>query len=120
MLLAGPTGVAKPDVLEDPHRSGDILQLLADFLADLHAQVAAVRTGQLLGGQLVFDPLPGQVLGQPLPSTAAPAAARRHRVLRLGRLLRDNLGLALGRVVGEEPELVGIDALPPGTIVAAE
>src|SRR5262249_22224891 len=37
-----------------------------------------------------------------------------------GRRLRDTLGQALGRLVGEEPELVGIDALPPGTILAAE
>ena len=120
MLLTGPTGVAEPHVLEDPHRGRDVLQLLADFLADLHTQVAAVRTGQLPGGQFVFDPFPGQVLGQSLPPTTAPAAACGRGVLWLGRFLWRTLCQALGLLVGEQPELVGIDAFPPGTILAPE
>jgi hypothetical protein len=60
------------------------------------------------------------VLRQSLPSTAASAAAGGHRILGLGSCLRSTLGLALGRLVAKQPELVGIDTLPPGTILAAE
>ena len=119
VLLAGPTGVAESDVLDDEERGRDVLQLLADLLADLDAHVAAVRAGQLLGGQFVLDPLPGQVLGEPLPP-ASPPPPLRLRVLRLRGLLRGILGDVFGRVVGEQAELVGIDALPPGTVLATE
>src|SRR5262249_18012430 len=42
------------------------------------------------------------------------------RVSRLGRLLRRTPDRALGRRVGDQRELVGVDALPAGTMLAAE
>src|SRR5512135_716766 len=118
VLLARATGVAKSRVLDHEERGRDVLQLLADLFADLDAHVAAVGTGQFLGGQLVFDPLPGQMFGEPLPSPAPPVPPR-FRDLRLRRLLDGRLGDAI-RGVGEQAELGGIDALPPGTVLAAE
>jgi hypothetical protein len=36
------------------------------------------------------------------------------------RLFGSNLVCVVGSIVGEQPELVGIDALPPGAVLAAE
>ena len=119
VLLAGATGVAKSRVLDHEERRRHVFQLLADLLADLGARASAVRAGQLLGGQLVLDPLPGQALGERLPPPAPPTPFR-FRVLRLRRLLGGTLGNVFGGILGEQPELVGIDALPPGAVLATE
>ena len=42
------------------------------------------------------------------------------RVLRLRGLLRGVCHELFRRIVGEQSELVGIDALPPGTVLASE
>jgi hypothetical protein len=60
-------------MLKDPHQGGNVLDLLADLLADLRTHVAAVKGTQLLYSQLVLDPLKEQVLRQPLPFMTAPA-----------------------------------------------
>jgi hypothetical protein len=64
VLLATPAGVLEVDVLNHVQRSRYELQLLADFFADLVALLAEFRTGQFGIGQLIHDPLTGQVLGQ--------------------------------------------------------
>src|SRR3954453_7911583 len=116
VLLAGATGVAKARVLDHEERRRHVLQLLADFLADLGARASAIRAGQLLVGQLVLDPLPGQSLGERLPSPSPPTPFR-FRLLSFRRLLSGTLGNVFGGIVGEQPELVGIDALAPGTVL---
>src|SRR4051794_17994883 len=60
------------------------------------------------------------MLGEPLPPTPAPSATAGRGVLCLGRRRRIAVGRSLGLLVGEETELVGIGALAPGTILAAE
>ena len=75
--------------------------------------------GNSSGGQLVLDPLAGQILGEPLPARAPPVPTR-FRDLRPQRLLGGRLHDAIGGLVGEQAQLVGVDALPPGAELAAE
>src|SRR4051812_1359788 len=59
------------------------------------------------------------MLGQPLAAPAAPTPLR-FRVLCLRGLLRGVFNEVFGRVVGEQTERVGLDALPPRAVLAAE
>src|SRR4051794_22265967 len=119
VLLARATGVPKSSMDDDEERRRHVFKLLAGLFADLGASVSAVRAGQLLGGQLVLDPFPGQALWQLLPPPAAPLP-RRFLFLILRRPCYSNHVGVFGRIVGEQPELVGIDALPPGAELATE
>src|SRR5262245_34210391 len=119
MLLTCPAGVSKPGMDDHVKRRRLVFELLADLCADLDAQAAALRAGQLLVGQLVLDPPSGQVLGEPLSSRAPPVPLWLH-CMRPRWLSRDDLGDVLRRVLGEQLELVRIDALPPRAELATE
>src|SRR5512135_1212812 len=108
-----------PCLLLHEERRGHVLQLLARLLTDLGARAPAVRAGQLGVGQWVLDPLAVQTLGEPLPPLAPPIPLRlRH--IRPRWLLRGDPGDVIRRVLGEQPELVRVDAFPPRAELATE
>ena len=116
--LAGLAGVFGSDVLDDDQAGGDVVELLADLLAEGLPAGPTIRAGELVGGDVVHDPPAFEVRGQRLAAVAlAPGlrreCGRRRRVLGgtrpgLGRLGRVGLGEDVG---GEEQELVRVDLL---------
>jgi hypothetical protein len=75
--LADPAGKRRPDVPNDLEAAGDVIQHLADILADLAHRAAACGAGAIRG---VDDLAARQVLGQRAP-TRRPLSRRRALVL---------------------------------------
>ena len=68
--LAGLAGVLGPHVLQDDQAGRDVLELLADLLADPDPHRAAVGAGELLGRDVVEDRLARQAGRQRLAAVA--------------------------------------------------
>jgi hypothetical protein len=104
--------VLEPDVLKDPQRRRDELQLLADLFADALPGPAAARTLLLLLRQVVLDPRARQRLGQP-PAAVLVANAAGDELL--AGLLLDAPGVEGGRVdvLAEEEQLPRVEAFGP-------
>ena len=120
--LATLAGVLGPHVLQDDQAGRDVLELLADLLADPDPHRAAVGTGEPLGRDVVEDRLARQVGRQRLAAVATfPGRARRRR-RRVGRRRRLG-GRGLGGrqdLAGEEQELGGVDRLGLAAVPLAE
>ena len=67
-------GVGVPDPLDDEQRGRPVVELLARLGPDPDPRPAAARARLLGLGQVVLDPLPGQVVGQRPPAVPAPAS----------------------------------------------
>src|SRR5437773_12513511 len=99
-------------MLDDDQASGNIVELLADLLAEGFPAGTTIRASELVGGNLVHDPPAFEVRGERLAAVAlAPGLRRgggcRRRAigetrLGLGRLGRAGLGEDVG---GEQQEL---------------
>ena len=125
--LAGLAGVLGPHVLQDDQAGRNVLELLADLLADPGPHGAAVGTGKLLGGDVVENGLTRQAGGQRLAAVPLLLGwARRSRSRRrVGR--RVGSGGFGGRgfpgrqdLAGEEQELSGVELLGLAAITLAQ
>ena len=54
--LAGLAGVFGSDMLDDDQAGGDVVELLADLLAEGLPAGTTIRAGELVGGDVVHDP----------------------------------------------------------------
>jgi hypothetical protein len=103
--------------LDDEQRSGSVVELLGDFLADLDARHSAARAELFRFGQIVIDPLARQRPGKGLATVTV--------AFRWGRL-----GFGLGRGFGRGIRFPGRvdsvdesgagDLFGPGTVEAFE
>jgi hypothetical protein len=117
-----------PCLLLHDQRCRDIFQLFADIVADALPRGAAVGARELFGGDVMHDRLAGQAWGQRLAAVAlllGLGRGRARRGLGLGVRFGWRRGLGLGRglrqdLLGEEPELSGVDLLALAAVAVAE
>ena len=122
--LAALASVLGPDVLQDDQTGRDILELLANFFADLDPHGAAVGAGKILGGDVVKNRPTWQVRWQRLAAVptlfgwAGRSRSWRRVARRRGfrcRVLPGSQDLA-----GEEQELSGVELLSLAAITLAQ
>jgi hypothetical protein len=111
-------GVFGSDMLDDDQAGGDVVELLADLLAEDLPAATTIRAGELVGGDVVHDPPAFEMRGQRLAAVALASGLGRgcgcrRRVIGGIRLERGRWGRAgLGEDVGgEEQELIRVDLL---------
>jgi hypothetical protein len=106
------------EMLDDKQRCRPVIELLAPVGADVHADLATVRTDALGLGQFVMPGLAGQILRQATTTVRAAPPLRLARRWRFGGRLLCRV-LARGHL-HKQQQLVGIEAFATRSIQAPQ